>query len=464
MLSASRTQNPKRLALLNKLGGLVLGGLTLGLALLHPPFWNWQPIGGRTTIVVAALTLLYLFGPGRLRIGSLIGLWLILAACLLTPPGELGTAQEAILAPRLLLLLVALFGWIWVIALNPWVKQGLLALLVPPIVLCIFVWAVGSKTSNDFQPYQVAVDGQGRLLVTDYDAAMIRVFSPDGNLTDKLRTNDNLISGVTGFLPAGPSELGQLGQNATPPSTEFKSCGLATDRQGYFYLLAKRPRQLLRLDSTSGQVVNRWNLPPDYVPAVGCLAVDQRYIYLGDQTGTGRVQALNPQNGEVVTKWILPNFPTDLTSDGNGAVYALIRGKKVCRIQIEKEGSPACWALPEPRNLGFEPYGGLAATRDEIFVGDVSTSQVWIFTPAGKFRGTLGGPGRSPGQLFIPLGLALDGSGNLVVSDAGHRIVQRYSLANRQLNGQWRAIEDEKESGKQLQPNQEREFGDGEFG
>jgi hypothetical protein len=430
------------------LAGVSLGLATLILALLHPPFWDWQPAPLVAVGMDVIMLVLYLWGRGWWRVLGLGGLWLLFSACLFTPPGKLGQAQEAILAPRLVILFAALVVWALVSPLQGWVRRGLLAVALPSIVFSLYIWWQSAPVKSDFQPEYVTVDSQGRLLVTDYSNVVIRVFSPEGNLLAKLRTDDDLLAGKQAFRQPGPSEVEQLGPGTGTigqPAREFRTCGLAADRQNHFYLLATRYRQLLQLDGDSGQILKRWDLPATYRAGTSCLALDERYIYVADQNKTGAILVFDRAKAEIVAQRDLPARPVAVSADGNGTLYSLLASYQVCKFEAFKDlqSLPVCWNLPAPQNPAVNPYRGLIASVGKLFISDQANSQIQIFDLTGKPLETFGQRGDTAGQLLLPQALALDASGNLIVADPGHYVLQRFKAGSWQFNGLWRALEDE---------------------
>lgn len=68
-------------------------------------------------------------------------------------------------------------------------------------------------------------------------------------------------------------------------------------------------------------------------------------------------------------------------------------------------------ALKRPCGIAVEPSGG------RIFIADAEAHQIVAFTPDGREAGRLGTRGSGPGQFNFPTNLAFDRSGNLFVSD-----------------------------------------------
>ena len=70
---------------------------------------------------------------------------------------------------------------------------------------------------------------------------------------------------------------------------------------------------------------------------------------------------------------------------------------------------------------------GVATDKDGfIYTVEYSTCRVQKWTPDGKFVASWGAPGRAPGQLFNPWGLAVAPDGTVYVADTGNHRVQKF--------------------------------------
>lgn len=82
------------------------------------------------------------------------------------------------------------------------------------------------------------------------------------------------------------------------------------------------------------------------------------------------------------------------------------------------------------RNLhGSRPYkpGGIAIRAGQLYVTDLTNHQVVVMDPSGRELRRFGTPGRGPGQLSYPTGIALDANGAIYVSEALNARVQKFS-------------------------------------
>lgn len=66
-------------------------------------------------------------------------------------------------------------------------------------------------------------------------------------------------------------------------------------------------------------------------------------------------------------------------------------------------------------------------------MSDAWNHQVRFFDDAGRERWSLGGPGRSPGQMIYPTGVCVERSRNVFVVDSGNHRVQKFDAHGRVL-------------------------------
>jgi DNA-binding beta-propeller fold protein YncE len=79
-----------------------------------------------------------------------------------------------------------------------------------------------------------------------------------------------------------------------------------------------------------------------------------------------------------------------------------------------------------PGQLSF-PLG-VAASNGELFVADSSNNRISVYSPAGAFLRTIGGPGSEAGQLSFPFGIAA-GGGEIFVADQNNQRISVFTSA-----------------------------------
>lgn len=95
--------------------------------------------------------------------------------------------------------------------------------------------------------------------------------------------------------------------------------------------------------------------------------------------------------------------------------------------------------LNKPADLKLGTYEGQSA----LYVADCGNNKVQIFSTTGEFLGQLGDSDIDPlgnydqnkadGGMLLPYGIAIDGTGNIIVSDTSHKCIRIYSQAGELL-------------------------------
>jgi len=116
--------------------------------------------------------------------------------------------------------------------------------------------------------------------------------------------------------------------------------------------------------------------------------------------------------------------------DGAGNVYVLDSGSN--RVQkFDASGHfLASWGGrgsdgtgPQDLNLGFK--GDLVVSGDSVYVADAENHRVVRFDTDGRHRAAFGSRGTGPAQFAYPMGLDVDGAGNLYVADDQNDRIQK---------------------------------------
>jgi len=238
-------------------------------------------------------------------------------------------------------------------------------------------------------PEGIAIDGAGDILVADTDNAEARKFKVGGN-----------INGV-----------GQL-QGGTP-------FGMTVDRAGNFYLTDEEPGfpsqmpHILKLETDGTTSMIAGNGPDgfsgDEGPATLAvlntpqgLAVDAAgNIYVADY-GNNRVRKI----------------------DTSGNIHTIAGNGK---FQFSGDNGPATSAGIDPFDLAVDSAG-------DVLVVDQFNNRIRKITPNGMITTVVGtglagyagdGGPATEAMLSSPTGIALDGSGNILIADAGNSVVRR---------------------------------------
>jgi DNA-binding beta-propeller fold protein YncE len=75
-----------------------------------------------------------------------------------------------------------------------------------------------------------------------------------------------------------------------------------------------------------------------------------------------------------------------------------------------------------PKQFEFPRGITVLGSSGEVAVADSFNHRVQIFDSEGKYKRQFGTKGKEDGQLFLPLGLASDAHGNLLVTDRINRL------------------------------------------
>jgi len=114
--------------------------------------------------------------------------------------------------------------------------------------------------------------------------------------------------------------------------------------------------------------------------------------------------------------------PTDVAIAADGLVYVSDAAKGVIQVFNAQEQHVGTFGYE-----GFKPTG-IAVHGDEMYVAEFTSQQVVILDRfTGEKKRAIGGPGDEDGQFVRPLGVAVDGAGNVYVTDVIRCRVQKFS-------------------------------------
>ena len=298
----------------------------------------------------------------------------------------------------------------------------------------------GAGTSAQLvQPQQLAVTAQG-VYIADRGEGRIRQILPGGNITstagatglgpagvavdsaNNLYLADAVGNQVLRISPAGVPSLvagtgvaGFFGDNGSATSAQLNQpSAVAVDTAGNVYIADTNNNRIRKVTAANGIITT---LAGNGAPAYGGdngistaalvnlptgIAVDQSTnIYIAD-TGNNRIRKINGSTGIITT----------VAGNGNRAYSG--------------DGGPATSAsINTPHGVALDSLGNLYVPDYSARVRKVSISGV-ITTIAGN--GTSGysgdnGPALS-GELSLPWGVTVDGSGTVYVSDVGEQAVR----------------------------------------
>ncbi len=240
-----------------------------------------------------------------------------------------------------------------------------------------------------YVPIGVAVDGSGNVYVSDYDNNTIRKVTSGGVVTTLAGTVK-----VVGFV------------DGTGTAAKFTNpVGVSVDGAGNVYVGESGDDLIRKIDSG------------------GTVTTLAGFAGGGDANGTGSAARFN--------------IPTGITVDGSGNLYVadefndLIRkitpGGAVTTL-AGTPGSPGSSDGTGSAALFYSPFGIAVDGAGNVYVTDANNDTIRKITPSGAvstLAGSTGKPGSTNGTgsaaLFNdPVGIAVDGNGNVYVSEQGN--------------------------------------------
>jgi hypothetical protein len=309
----------------------------------------------------------------------------------------------------------------------------------------------GTGLSAQFDiPYGAAVDGSGNVYVADEASNVVRKITPSGVVTTLAGT-----SGVRGSA------------DGTGPAAQFSTpIGVAVDGSGNVYV-ADFSNETVRKITPSGVVstvagtagvagtVNGTGTAAQFSSPVGIAVDGSGNLYVADQTDytirkvtpAGVVTTLAGTAGVVGSADGAANIarfnnPYGLAVDGNGNVYVADSGNGIIReispagVTTTIAGTAKVYGSANGTGAAAEFNVPLAVAVDgsgNVYVSDYSNSNVRKITSSGvvtSLAGNTGITGYADGtgagaEFNSPFGIGVDGSGNVYVADSGNNEIRK---------------------------------------
>ncbi len=306
----------------------------------------------------------------------------------------------------------------------------------------------GGATFN--YPTGLAVDSTGNIYVADFDNSVIRKVTPAG--------------AVSTFVGSAQQTGNADGQGG---AARFDHpMGVAVDGAGNIYVM-DTSSQTIRLVSPAGVVSTRAGTTgmggradgagagARFFYASGIAATSAGTVYVAD-TGNHTIRVMNTSGGvgtlagstgqtgsaDGTGSSALFAYPAGLALDGGGNVYVADHDNNVIR-KIAPGGSVTTFAGAAGLAGSADGVGGAARFNDptavavdgsgNVFVADAGNSTIRKITPGGSvttFAGQAGAAGSGDGvgaaaRFNAPQGVAADSVGNVYVADTNNNTVRK---------------------------------------
>jgi DNA-binding beta-propeller fold protein YncE len=297
------------------------------------------------------------------------------------------------------------------------------ATLEPPQFLYSFS-GVDNRGLN--KPVGLAVGRNGRAYVVDTVTRSIRVFTVEGSF-------------LFGFNQIADGENTVLGNPVH----------LALDRKGNLWV-TDRTLDAIYVFDADGKYLRKFladgNPAFEYAP-LGVYVDEQDYVYVTDVPtpathrvlvfdSAGTLKTTIGQGGQTKDAKADPGlfaFPNGIvvTPGGGPARYVYVGDSNNRRVQVFTTDGSFRRIIPTegtPRGLAMD-------SEDRLYVVNVLSHQVDIYSTTGQRLTTFGESGIGPGQFQYPEDVALDARGRIYITDRANNQVQVWGFAKAEIPG-----------------------------
>ena len=259
------------------------------------------------------------------------------------------------------------------------------------------------------QPFGVAINQRGEVIVAEWGGHCVSVFSPSG---EKLCSHD----------------YGQ-GQFESPHGVALDGKGniLVADSGNDRIQKFTPEGQFLTAVGAKGKGLRQFDFPTD----IAFNAVNKK-VYVTD-CDNDRVQVLNSdltfsstfgKRGSGKGQF---DYPRGIACDSTGKVYvADCDNHRVQVFTAEGKFLKKFGRCGAGRGELSYPVGITIDSNDMVYVSEWGNNRVSVFTSEGVLVTSFGSPGVGPGQFNAPCGLAVDNSGVVYVCDHKNQRVQMF--------------------------------------
>ena len=261
----------------------------------------------------------------------------------------------------------------------------------------------GTGTSARFNaPYSVAVDSSGNIFVADFNNNCIRRVTSSGVVT----TIAGSTTGVSGFV-----------DSTIPSSARFNQPrGIALDSSGNIYVSERMNRSIRVISGATNSVTTLVNRSNSIEFGPNALIVDSSGNIFATDDSSNSIRRITSA-GAVTTIAGPITIPGPFSVQGPAGF-------------VDGTGSSA--RFNNPTGIALDSSGNLVVADSSNNAIRRITSSGVVTTIAGSTSGTSGSAnGAASAALFnSPVGIAIDNSGNIYVSDTFSNTIRRISSSS----------------------------------
>ncbi len=338
-------------------------------------------------------------------------------------------------------------------------EEGKVLVFSPEGAYIRSIGTFGTGTGQLRYPTGVAVRPSGTVLVVDAGNNRIEEFSPEGTYLRAFGTSgsgganfsepkgiaigsdgsvfvaDKLNNAVKKWMPLEFAYSATIGTSGTGKLNGPR--GVAADGKGHVWVVDRANNRVVEFSETgtylgqfgsAGSGNGQFNNPWGITYAEGTLWVAD--------TGNYRVQAFNTE-GKFLQKFGTKATTTSkgtefLSPEGIAATGSMLwvsdsGGARLAEFRQSVTSESERWVRNTSGATLVEPVGVAVDGSGNVFVADEEESKVFEFGPEGSYVRSIGSFGTGTGQLRWPTGVAVRPSGTVLVVDAGNNRIEEFS-------------------------------------